>query len=74
MPPSKKTIPPVSLGGVAGGEKYVVNGILFKFALDSSNIYGGDHNAMKAASHELKGLMSYFHTNVDGLHFPLMVH
>jgi hypothetical protein len=30
-------------------------GILFKFATDWHNLYGGDEFAMKAASHELKG-------------------
>lgn len=29
----KKTIPPINLGGVAGGEKYIVQDILFKFAV-----------------------------------------
>ena len=29
-----KTVRPAALGGVAGGEKYVVHNILFKFALD----------------------------------------
>jgi len=40
---------PVDLGGVAGGSKYICQGILFKVALDVRGIYGGDHNAMKAA-------------------------
>src|SRR5690554_6514123 len=29
---------------------------------------------MKAASHELKGLQHYYHSNVPGLHFPLMAY
>ena len=37
-----KTIKPVSLGGVAGGSKYIVHNILFKFALDTDGIYGSD--------------------------------
>jgi hypothetical protein len=40
-------------------------------------MYGGDsrsdENAMKAAAHELKGLMSYYSCNIPGLCFPLMV-
>jgi len=44
-----KTIPPTKIGGVAGGYKYLVAGILFKFAVDWKNIYGGDEFAMKAA-------------------------
>ena len=31
----------VPLGGRAGGEKYIVHNILFKFALDSFDLYGG---------------------------------
>lgn len=54
VPVLNKTIKPTSIGGAAGGEKYVVNGILFKFALDFNGIYGGDENAAKAAGHDLK--------------------
>lgn len=42
----KKTIKPVAAGGQAGGEKYIVQGIFFKFALDIFGIYGGDEYAM----------------------------
>lgn len=34
LPTSQKTIKPSSVGGVAGGQKFVVQGILFKFAVD----------------------------------------
>jgi hypothetical protein len=67
-----KTIKPVNVGGIAGGQKYVVSGILFKFAIDNHGLYGGDENAMKAAGHDLKGLQNYFHTNIPGLHVPLV--
>lgn len=52
----KKTIPPLTqqLGGVAGGEKYIVAGILFKFAIDSQGLYGSDDLAAKEAGHQLK--------------------
>jgi hypothetical protein len=57
-----KTISPLSLGGVAGGKKYIHGGILFKFAEDpqlgSSFLYGGSApdvgKANKAAGHEQK--------------------
>lgn len=35
LPKKKKTIQPVGIGGMAGGTKYIKNGILFKFALDT---------------------------------------
>ena len=52
---------PVSVGGLAGGTKYIVQGILFKFAKDTPVgdgwMYGGDspsdEKAIKAASHEV---------------------
>ena len=83
----------MALGGVAGGSKYICQGILFKVALDVRGIYGGDHNAMKAAGtpisnlnlfsllyyielwsvgHELKGLISFYNCQIEGLNVPLM--
>lgn len=38
-----------------------------KFALDTKGLYGGDANAMKAAAHELKGLMSYYNCRTSFL-------
>ena len=35
MPVPQKTIKPIKLGGVAGGDKYLHQNILFKFALDT---------------------------------------
>eukprot|EP01127_Copromyxa_protea_P018085 TRINITY_DN5615_c0_g1_i5.p1 TRINITY_DN5615_c0_g1~~TRINITY_DN5615_c0_g1_i5.p1 ORF type:complete len:1747 (+),score=336.92 TRINITY_DN5615_c0_g1_i5:29-5269(+) len=67
-----KTIAPLGLGGVAGGSKYIVHGILFKFALDEEGLYGDDDNAMKAAGHELRGLMCYYNCHIPQLHLPLM--
>ena len=85
LPDAAKTIPPIQhMGGVAGGQKFLVQNILFKFALDvrikskwhSLWMYGGadasDEHAMKAAAHELRGLCQYFSAQVPGLHFPLL--
>ena len=54
MPDSKKTIKPLKLG-MAGGDKYIVHNILFKFAVDNAGLYGSDYAAAKVAGHELKG-------------------
>jgi len=35
---------------LAGGEKYLVNNIFFKFALDIYHLYGGTEFAMKAGT------------------------
>ncbi len=59
------------MGGIAGGIKYIVRGMLFKLCIDikpDNNdyyIYSGgmepDHeSAAKTAGHELKGAMHYF--------------
>lgn len=67
-----KTIGPISVGGQAGGEKYIVNNILFKFAVDTKGLYGSEHAAAKVAGHELKGLSNYIQCDIDGLCFPMM--
>ena len=72
LPAAEKTIKPVALGGQAGGEKYVAQGILFKFATDWRGLYGGDESAAKAASHELRGLIHVHQCRVRDLHTPLM--
>jgi len=55
----QKTIKPVDVGGIAGGEKYIIHNILFKFAVDDKGVYGGnDAAAAKAAGHDLKVSMS----------------
>lgn len=72
VPYSEKTIKPMSIGGIAGGEKYVVKNILFKFALDKNELYGSDEAAAKAAGHDLLGLIHYFNIGIPDLHFPLM--
>jgi hypothetical protein len=71
LPSEAKTIKPAaSLGGVAGGPKYVYHGIVFKFATDWQGLYRGDSNAMKAGANELRALMRYF--GEQGLSVPLM--
>ena len=72
LPVDEKTIKPLSMGGVAGGEKYVVHNTLFKFAVDSYGILGSDYAAAKVAGNELKGLICYFNTHITELRLPLM--
>jgi hypothetical protein len=48
LPEKYRTIKPLkNVGGKAGGEKFLYNGILFKFAVDWADIYGSDEAAMK---------------------------
>jgi hypothetical protein len=74
LPYKFKTIKPVSeLGGHAGGEKYIYNGILFKFAVDWKGIYSGDEYAMKAAGHEMRSLIAFYNYGQPiGLRVPLI--
>lgn len=60
LPNGKKSIPPIDIGGVAGGIKFIVEGILFKFAWDHEGVYEGDLKAMKAASHGTPLLLLHF--------------
>lgn len=70
-----KTIKPAtSVGGIAGGTKYVKNGVLYKFCVDVHGFYGGDEFAAKVGGHELKGLMAYqqCRDRVPAIHLPLV--
>lgn len=82
LPYDLKNLKPVSLGGQAGGVKYLVAGILFKYCHDKEHapgrwIYGQkgpDHqSAIKAGAGELRGLNAVIASGVfeKGLHFPL---
>lgn len=56
----------------AGGEKYIVRGILFKFAVDSG-IFAGNHvAAAKVAGRELTSILSVWNKAIRGLSVPLM--
>ena len=65
-----KTVPTAKgIGGLAGGEKYVVNGILFKLATDpalseGNYLYGGSEPdsevAAKAAANDLRGATNLY--------------
>ncbi|KAL6079943.1 Clu domain-containing protein [Balamuthia mandrillaris] len=83
LPYDDKTIKPLSMGGVAGGEKYQCRGMLFKFAVDTEYksgcwMYGfchpNDTNAMKAAAHELRSLARIVDAEAaaEGIFVPLM--
>ena len=48
-----KTIKPTKIGGFAGGDKYIVNNIMFKFAVDSHNLFDVEEAAIKIAGHDL---------------------
>ena len=86
LPLAHRTVKPSNaLGGSAGGAKYVVHGILFKFATDTlvcesppTWLYGGatrdDEAAVKAASHELEARDRWFlrSTEEGTLRFPLL--
>jgi len=71
LPVEDRTIKPVTLKGLAGGTKFVHQGILFKLAVDklkspesSEYIYGGNapsfEDAQEACGHDLKGAINYY--------------
>jgi len=71
LPYERKTLKPVAIGGIGGGDKYLAAGILFKFAMDSRGLYGGDDYAAKVAGHELRGLKEVVKCGLEGLLWPL---
>lgn len=73
IPLQYRTIVPVDIGGKAGGEKYIYNGILFKLQTDWKGYYNGDYYAAKTGGLELKGLMRYGSgSGMAGLSVPMM--
>ncbi|PRP80831.1 hypothetical protein PROFUN_11246 [Planoprotostelium fungivorum] len=83
LPLHRKTIKPIDVGGVAGGVKYRVQNIMYKFAFDILLVeypplwmYGGpkpDHRAAsKAAKNEMRGLEAHSSTYIEGLFYPMM--
>lgn len=71
LPPEKKKIKPIDVGGLAGGLKFIVQNILFKFAIDYFDLYGSDDAAAKVAGHDLRGLTHYFECGIEDLCVPL---
>ncbi|KYR01650.1 hypothetical protein DLAC_11486 [Tieghemostelium lacteum] len=84
LPLENKTIKPLDLGGVAGGQKFRCQDIIFKFAADTEVtpglwMYGGcnqaDSFAQKSTNHELNGLnhvMDVYGMKGGLIRFPLM--
>ena len=73
LPIKQKTIVPTTIGGIVGGEKYIVHDILFKFAIDKDFLFdGNDLAASKVSKQELKGLMTYFGLEIPNIFFPMM--
>jgi hypothetical protein len=84
LPPAQQIIKPTKLPGLAGGLKYVVHSIMFKFCQDihlrsgTKNLwmYGyekvNNDAAISACGRELVALNAMFSCNIPELHFPLM--
>lgn len=73
LPDHLKTVRMAQLGGQAGGKKFLVHDVVFKFAVDDKNIYeNNDDLAMKVAGHELRALDNLINCHVDDLYFPLI--
>jgi hypothetical protein len=88
LDPTYRTIVPVpTVGGHAGGVKYIYHGyilvifllslsliqlihfsVMFKFACDWMNLYGGDAYAMKAGGHEV--FHNLFQSGLLFIYFP----
>uniref|UniRef100_A0A6B2KW71 Clu domain-containing protein n=1 Tax=Arcella intermedia TaxID=1963864 RepID=A0A6B2KW71_9EUKA len=73
LPVELKSIKPVNVGGIAGGEKYIFHGIFFKFATNQKNIYDSEESAQKAAAHDLRGLLNHNKFPNLRVRYPMMV-
>ena len=73
LPPEQRQYLQRGAGGVAGGDKYTVDGLFIKFVHDDAGIYGADAFAQRAARHELKGAEAYRAAGVEGLETALMM-
>lgn len=64
------------IGGIAGGEKFLVQNILFKICTDHCGVFNGnEYYAHKLGSHELKGLINIFNYGSSlGLYLPIRRH
>jgi Clustered mitochondria/Zinc finger, ZZ type/Translation initiation factor eIF3 subunit 135 len=72
LPARLKTIKPLDVGGVAGGEKFLAGGVFFKL-VRHSDLYATYELAADVARHELNGLNAVSSALVSGLHTGLMV-
>ena len=73
LPANRRSVTPVvSLGGIAGGEKFMSQNIFFKFARDAYRLYGSETAAAKAASLELHGLNAVMNARVPNVYMPMM--
>ncbi|EGC31469.1 hypothetical protein DICPUDRAFT_89640 [Dictyostelium purpureum] len=75
LSPEDKTIKPYQIGGFAGGEKYKIDSMFIKFALNPFKIYEGNNTlsyfANKSAGHELKSISVLLSCGLN-LHVPLI--
>ncbi len=72
LPAARRSIQPIAQQqGVAGGLKFRVGNVFFKYARDSYGLYGGDTPAQKAASNELRALNAVVDCNISELHVTL---
>lgn len=74
VPQKNKTLSCAPVGGVAGGVKYIMNGILFKLAESDKGPYlKNAEYAAKAMGHEMKGANSYARCNIPDVRVALQV-
>jgi Clustered mitochondria/Translation initiation factor eIF3 subunit 135 len=66
LPLAEKTVKPSDVGGVAGGAKFVVQNVLFKFCDDGFNLYGSTAAASKPAGHDLRAMAYLFNHPLRG--------
>lgn len=71
LPDEKKSLKKARVGGIIGGEKYIIHNILFKLA-ENKKMFVHEENAKKIASHEFKSLIKLLGCNQTHFIFPFM--
>jgi hypothetical protein len=59
--------------GLAGGDKYLFDGLFVKLAKDVHKIYGGDEFSLKAVDHSVKSLLHLSQSKIKSLRLPTIV-
>lgn len=72
LPPEERTLQRAAgMNGLAGGTKFVVGKVFFKFATNNHDIYDSLADAQKSAGNELRAINAVSQQNMNKLHITL---
>jgi hypothetical protein len=72
LPEEKRLFHPIQeQKGMAGGLKYKVGNVFFKYSVDNNQMYGSDSAAQKAAGNEIRAINAIVNKNINHLYVTL---